>query len=115
VICVYYDVLMDMGREIISLKIEKGVLIHKYRAARCPVIGPSFLSKQWFIVGRMGQKEYSEASFLHFYNQKDVLVDYKKASTHATLKKDRGVIIIDAMNMSVWKKIGETKAIVVSY
>ena len=103
----------DLGKEIISLSIEKGVLTD-IEQQDVPESDKVFRFKKWFIVGSTGQKEDSEASFLHFYNQKDALTEYKKASTHATSKKGRGAIIIDAMNMSVWKKIGETEAMVAS-
>jgi len=104
---------VDPGKEIISLNIEKGVLTD-LEQQYVPESDKVFQSKNWFIVGSTGQKEDLDERFLPFYNQKDALTEYKKTSTHATSKKGYGAVIIDAMNMSVWKKTGETEAIMAS-
>ena len=104
---------VDPGKEIISLNIEKGILtgIEQQDVPESDIISQP---KQWFIVGSTGQKEDFEASFRHFYNRKEALVAYKAASTHTISKKGRGAILIDAINMSIFKKVGETEAIVAS-
>jgi ATP-binding cassette subfamily B protein len=103
----------EHGKEIISLNIDKGILISVEQQA-VPESEQAVQPKDWYVIGSTGQKEDEGTSFIHVHDKTEALAAWKQACAHAAEKKGRGVVLIDAIRMSVWKKIGETDAMVAS-